>query len=113
MYTNNVSPLIWTIPIISETSIFEFQLYNLLKTPISWALKYNGCIKCTMENKNNKHMIKKDYLNKCVHHRYIHIIPNSHSNASCKHLKYTYSIEFLYLLLLDANLNSTPTTALD
>lgn len=78
-YTKRVSSLIWTIPVISEPTIFEFQFYNSLNMPISWTLKYDKCIKCTLEENNNeKNNYNKNYSifsNKCEHYKIVQITP--------------------------------------
>lgn len=80
VYTKNTSLILWTIPITSEPTVFEFQLYNPLKMPISWAIKYNKCVKCTVENNSknkNNNAIKKYgiHSNKCEHNQSIKITP--------------------------------------
>lgn len=75
--------ILWTMPEILEKTTFEFQLYNNLKLPISWALTYNKCMTCTTENNNsnndsNTNNIKKSYgthSKKCVHYKCIKISP--------------------------------------
>lgn len=77
IYTKNISPLIWTIPVISESITFDIQLYNYSKVPISWEIKYNECIKCTSENKHSNNNYKNclTLSNKCVHYKSIRITP--------------------------------------
>lgn len=80
VYTKNTSSIQWTIPITFEPTVFEFQLYNPLKMPISWAIKYNKCVNCTMENnskskKNNTIKNYGIYSNKCEHNQCIKITP--------------------------------------
>ncbi|VVC36257.1 Immunoglobulin-like fold [Cinara cedri] len=77
----NISPIIWTIPVISESTIYEFQFNNSSKVPISWAFKYNKCMQCTSKNNiNNKNNSKRTYgtlANKCVHYGTIQICPTA------------------------------------
>lgn len=102
VYKKNISPLIWIIPVISEPTEFEVQFYNLLKIPVSWALKYNKCSKCTSENNNSyyNNIRNKDYntlSNKCVHYKNIQISPMI--NLKVSYSKYSY-------LLLNNNFNN-------
>lgn len=87
VYAKNISPLIWTIPVISESTTFDIQLYNFSKVPISWGLKYNECIKCTSKNKNNNTNNQKNcstVSNKCVHHKSIRITPTANLKVILK-----------------------------
>lgn len=75
MYIKNIPSLTWTIPVISESNIYEFQLYNLSKIPIIWRLKPDKCIKCTMKKEIDKNKGYGNISNKCVHYKSIQISP--------------------------------------
>lgn len=79
MYKKNISPIIWTLPVIPESTTYDIQLYNPSKVPISWEIKYNECIKCTSENKNNNNNHKNciTQSNKCMHYKSIRITPTA------------------------------------
>lgn len=84
MYAKNVSKLLWTLPAISEPAVYEFQFKNVLKSPTSWALKFDECITCKTEKINNKENVKKSnstYSNKCTHHSCIRISPTVKSKV--------------------------------
>lgn len=76
----DTSPIICTIPVISESTIYEFQFNNSSKVPIDCVFKFNKCIICTSENNIKKINNKKDYgtlANKCVHYKNIQISPKA------------------------------------
>ncbi|XP_026809873.1 uncharacterized protein LOC113551681 [Rhopalosiphum maidis] len=131
IYTKNTSPLIWTIPAISDSSTFDIQLYNFSKVPISWGIKYNECIKCTSKNKNNNNNNLKNcsaLSNKCVHYKSIRMTPNVNLkmdnfskikielNTISKeeiNLSYKWSIGFYKSLLYNTELLIEPKTSKD
>ncbi|XP_025195925.1 LOW QUALITY PROTEIN: uncharacterized protein LOC112595057 [Melanaphis sacchari] len=132
IYTKNTSPLIWTIPAISESTTFDIQLYNFSKIPISWGIKYSECIKCTSKNKNNNnnnnHKNCRSLSNKCEHYKSINITPtvnlkmNNFSKIQIElntitkdeiNLNYKWSIGFYKSLLYNTELLIKPKTFKD
>lgn len=82
VYTKNLLKLNWIIPVISKPTVFEFQLYNPSKLPISLIIKYNKCIKCTMSNINNNNVnntkkVCSTSSNKCIHFKSIKTFPTT------------------------------------
>lgn len=75
MYIKNISSFTWTIPVISDSNVYEFQFYNLSKIPIIWKQKYSECITCTTEKKNYRNMDHGNFSNICVHYKNIQLSP--------------------------------------
>lgn len=96
----NTSPIIWTIPVISEPTIYEFQFKNSSANipNIGWAFKYYKCTKCNNNNNNNinNKINKKDYgtlANKCVHYKSIQIHPTANRKVIRNIVNY-YLLDF-------------------
>lgn len=97
MYIKNIPLLTWNVPVISESNIYEFQLYNLSKIPIVWTLKYNKCIKCTMEKKNDRNKDYNNFSNKCVHSKSIQVSPTINFQVISK-MNYKYCSLHFYCI---------------
>lgn len=95
----NTSPIIWTIPVISEPTIYEFQFKNSsANVPnIGWAFKYYKCIKCINNNNINNKKNRKDYgtvANKCVHYKSIKISPTANLKVIGNIVNYYFLCHF-------------------